>query len=265
MSALTQLARVSHLSRRRQRLRQAARSARAQRDRLIVSSRRVPVPAGLRRRMTELVMWRSRPAVVPIDRLLLGEQNQVSAAEFARRSGDLLWPSTRVADGPHADLLRRAEAGPLSDEEILETPYARMARATIAATGQYFAASDAAGIVAVARRFLEGGAGDGAGDRAGDAQRMPHQSREGDPVRVAPILHSDCFQVVDGHHRVAVLAVAGAEVMPVTVRRVAVTTPLQDLLEQMSWTGGERELYQPVASPELEAGWTLLGEPDFLA
>jgi hypothetical protein len=256
MSALTQLARVSHLSRRRLGLRQAARSARTQRDRLIVSSRRVPVPAALRRRMTELVMWRSHPVVVPIDRLLLGEQNQVPAAEFARRSGDLLWPSTRVADGPHADLLRRAEAGPLTDEEILATPYARMARATIAVTGQYFAASDEAGIVAVARRFLEGGAGDGAGERAGEGQRMPHQSREGDPVRVAPILHSDCFQLVDGHHRAAVLAVAGAEVMPVTVRRVAVTTPLQDLLEQMSWTGGERELYQPVASPELAAGWT---------
>lgn len=249
MSTLTQLVRVSHLPRRRQGLHRVARSARAMRDRLLKASRRVPVPDAVRRRLAESLMWRP-PVVVPIDRLLLGGQNQISGSDFARRSGDLLWPSRRVVDGPHADLLRRSDGGSLTDEEILGTPYARLARDAIAMAGQYFAAIDDAGIVALARRFLDA---DGAA-----AEPMPHQTRPGEPIRVAPVRHSDCFQVVDGHHRVAVLGVAGAEAVPVAVRRVAVTTPLQDLLEQMSWTGGEPELYQPVESPELEAGWTLV-------
>lgn len=246
MSTLTQLARVSHLPRRRQRLHELARLTRSWVDKGTATWRRLPVPPAARRRLGGAVMWRRRPVVVPIDRILLGGQNQVSGAEFAHRSGDLLWPSRPVIAGPHADLLRRAAAGPLSDHQILGTSYARLARTTIALAGQYFAATDDAGIVAVARRFLAGATG---------GERMPHQTRPGEPIRVAPIRHSDCFQVVDGHHRVAALGAAGARDVPVKVRRVAVSTPLQDLLEAMSWTGGERELYQPVDSPELAAGW----------
>ena len=73
---------------------------------------------------------------------------------------------------------------------------------------------------------------------------------------VAPIRDSDCFQVLDGHHRLALLAHAGAPTAQVKVKRIAVTTPLQDLLTQMSWIGGKKELYQPVAAPELTRGWT---------
>jgi hypothetical protein len=249
MSVLTQLARVSHLPRRQRGLRQAQRGARALRDGFLATSRRVPLPDPLRRQLSESVMW-GRSAVVPIDRLLLGGQNQVSGTDFATGTGDLQGPSRRVLDGPHADLLRRSAREPLTDDEILATPYARMARDTIVAAGQYFAATDDAGIVAVARRFL-----DGVERGAVSVARMPHQTRSGEPIRVAPIRGSDCFQVVDGHHRIAALAVAGVQVVQVRLRRVSVTTPLQDLLEQMSWTGGERELYQPVESPELEAGW----------
>jgi hypothetical protein len=220
------------------------------RERLLSTARRTPLPATLRRRLGEALLWSPEPVLVPVDRLLLGGQNQVPAAEFASRSGDPQWPSRRVLDGPHADLLRRAEREPLTDDQILATPYAQMARDTIAIAGQYFAARDDTGIVTVARRWLDG-------VRSGDTprHRMPHQSRPEDPVRVVPIRHSDCFQVLDGHHRVASLGVRGATVAPVRVKRIPVSTPLQDLLERMSWTGGTRELYQPVQSPELEAGW----------
>ena len=73
---------------------------------------------------------------------------------------------------------------------------------------------------------------------------------------LAPVRGSDCFQVIDGHHRVAARAAAGDDLVPARVRRTSVTTPLQDLLDRMSWIGGRRELYQPVAAPELEDSWT---------
>lgn len=246
----TMLSRMSHLPRGRAGIRQVTLLGRVVRDRLVSTARRAPLPATLRRRLGEALLWSPEPVLVPVDRLLLGGQNQVPATEFASRSGDPRWPSRRVVDGPHADLLRRAERQTLTDEQILGTPYARMARDTIAIAGQYFAARDDTGIVGVARRWLDGV---GSGDMP--RPRMPHQSRPDDPVRVAPIRHSDCFQVLDGHHRVASLGVRGVALAPVRVKRIPVSTPLQDLLERMSWTGGARELYQPIAAPELETGW----------
>jgi hypothetical protein len=133
-----------------------------------------------------------------------------------------------------------------------------MARTCIRRTGRYFGAEDAAGIVAQAREFLAGdtvaeaaaGAAEDGGPRPGDLHSPP-----GQPVLVVPIAHSDCYQVLDGHHRVARAAAEGAMTLPVRVRRGTVTTPLQDLLQRMSWLDGGRQLYQPVDAPELAAQW----------
>jgi hypothetical protein len=57
---------------------------------------------------------------------------------------------------------------------------------------------------------------------------------------------------------VAAAAVAGRESLAVTVKWLPVRTPLQDLLDGMSWLGGSRELYQPLESPELDDSWVLV-------
>jgi hypothetical protein len=183
---------------------------------------------------------------VPVDALLLGAQNarNFTAEQFAAQTDDLMWTSTRVADGPHAELLRQADRmdGGLSDEEILASPYGRMALTCIREQGHYFSATDPAGIVTIARSFL-------AGETAGDGTR---------PVLVAPIRGSDCYQVLDGHHRVARAAVEGRHTIDVAVKRLPVTTPLQSLLLRMSWLGGDRQLYQPLDAPELRQSWPVV-------
>lgn len=203
-----------------------------------------------RHRLARLTRWYPRIRHVPIDRLLLGGQNGVPASRFASVYGDPRWPSRPVVSGPHADLLARAASGELADDEILASSYGRMALACIGHTGRYFAATDPAGVITQARQFMT---------RADDA-RAPvpsgdHHSVPGVPILVVAIADSDCYQVLDGHHRVAQLARSGVTSVAVRVRRGTVTTPLQDLLRSMSWLEGGRELYQPVSSPELEAAW----------
>ncbi|MFS3128112.1 hypothetical protein ACLM5J_06880 [Nocardioides sp. Bht2] len=211
------------------------------------TAQRTPMPAGVRDALRDRLAWQPELRIVGVEQLLLGGQNRLDAAEFADVVSDPLWPSTRVADGPHADLLRRAGRGDLSDDEILGSRYATMARASIAASGQYFTATDEAGIVAVARDFI-------AADRLQEATRKPHQSHAGAPIEVAPIRDSECYQVIDGHHRVARAAVDGIDQIAVRVKRIGVYTPLQEMLDAMSWIGGEPELYQPLTAPEV-AGW----------
>jgi hypothetical protein len=211
--------------------------------RLADASRAVPLPPKVRVVLSTALLRRPWRTTVPIDRLLLGAQAGWTAREFAERTGDLLWPSTRLVDGPHVDLLRRTDP---DDEEILASPYGRMARRCVDAGGRYFGAVDDAGIVAAARAFL---AGDG-------GERRPEQSGRLDPVLVAPIRGSDCYQVLDGHHRLARAAVRGETSADVVVKWIPVTTPLQDLLLRMSWLDGTKELYQPIDAPELAGEWT---------
>lgn len=223
--------------------------------RVLELASRAPIPARWRRWLSDLLLWRRRTTQVPVGKVLLGGQNGMSAADFAERTGDLLWPSRRVVDGPHAALLRAAATHELSDDEILVSDYGRLARRCIEISGQYFSATDDRGIIDVARAYLARSSS-GAVPPDPVAERRPHGSRPGVPPLVAPVRDSDCYQVIDGHHRVAALSAAGAGTVDVRLRRAAVSTPLQEVLDRMSWIGGTRELYQPVAAPELEKSWT---------
>jgi len=210
--------------------------------------RRTPLPPAVRVALSKVLLRRPWSLTVPVDRLLLGAQNarDFTAGDFAGATGNLMWPSTPVADGPHVALLRLAASRDLSDAEILESPYGEMALACIRFQGGYFGAADEAGVVAVARGFIAGGAsGSGAAGH----------SRAGDPILVAPIKGSDHYQVLDGHHRIARAIVRGERTVRVTAKWLPVTTPLQDLLIKMSWLDGDRQLYQPLPGPELRDSW----------
>lgn len=221
------------------------------------AARRAPFPEVLRRALSAALLWRPGTRQVRVSRILLGGQNGQDAAATVAATGDLLWPSRPVAEGPHAELIDLGRGRTLTDDEILASSYAALARACIRSTGEYFSATDDAGIVELARDFLQRASGSPA-DPPPDAPVRPHQSAPGSPVLLAPIRGSDCYQVIDGHHRVALAADRGAFCVDARIRRLPVTTPVQDLLEQMSWIGGERELYQPVHLPELASGWTVV-------
>ena len=202
--------------------------------------RALPIPATVIRVVSTVVLRRPWHITVPIDRLLLGAPTGGwTPQQFAEVTDDLLWPSTRLVDGPHVDLLRHAEA---TDESILSSWYGRMARRCIDARGSYLGATDDQGIVAVARAFV-------------DSARIPNAGPPDSPL-VAPVSGSDFYQVIEGHHRLASAAARGEASARVRARWFPVTTPLQDLLLRMSWLDGTRELYQPVDAPELKRGWT---------
>jgi SAM-dependent methyltransferase len=84
------------------------------------------------------------------------------------------------------------------------------------------------------------------------------QSGKHDPVRVARIEDSDCFQIIDGHHRAAMAFVRGETSICALPEKRRVVTPLQALLKDVLWFRGRRELYQPLDAPELSSGWMLV-------
>lgn len=218
---------------------------------LSTAVRHAPVPEPIRRNLYRYLLWRPFVRQVPIDRLLLGGQNSLTARELTEAYGRLMWASTPVSAGPHAALLRAHQVTDLDDDDILASDYAALARDVIAATGNFFEARDDRGIVEVARHYLAGQASGQVRAAGGGIGR----SARGSAVRVARIRNSDCYQVIDGHHRVAALAVRGEQHVPVRQGWLSVSTPLQDTLNEMSWIGGQRELYQPLEAPELATTW----------
>ena len=214
--------------------------------RLADAGRAVPIPPeGPCRAVSTALLRRPGRITVPLDQLLLGAQAGWTAREFAERTDDLLWPSTRLIDGPHVDLLRRTDP---TDEEILASPYGRMARRCIDAGGRYFGASDdtrdhrrGAPFPAPATTTASGGPNRAAGSTPSWSRRSAAATTTRCSTATTASPARSCAGEIDAR---------------VVTKWMPVTTPLQDLLLRMSWLDGTKELYQPIHAPELEASWT---------
>jgi hypothetical protein len=194
---------------------------------------------------------------IVVDRCLQGGDGGISVRQFARLANDPLRSSRHVRDWPHVKLLQQHEkiGDRLWDPDIFErTEYYRNACLSMTLTGTYFEAQTKSEICLVARRFVN--------RFLGENRLVSRQDRREDTygghIAVHPISHSNCYQVIDGHHRIAISYVRGIREVPAIVEPPEVTTELQDLLLDVLWLRGRRELYQPVDSPELKDGWVLV-------
>jgi SAM-dependent methyltransferase len=210
------------------------------------------LPAGLARRVAAGVEHARRKAArrdVPVSQLLMGDECGIAADKFARLTGQPLRCSTPISDSPHAQLLRlhqqRGDAI-FADGSFEQSAYYRNAALCIDILGWYFDARQVEQIADVARRYI-----DPLHHRADVGAPVEGRSAPDDPIRVRPIAHSDCWQIIDGHHRAALAAVRGQTHLEVVPQGRPVLTPLQTTLLDVLWLQGRRELYQPVDAPEL--------------
>lgn len=191
---------------------------------------------------------------IDVNRLLLGGESGMSAERYARLSGDLLRPSRRIADSPHAKLLQTylASGDAVFDPRNFEcTDYYKNALFNIEVFGHYFDARAPSDVVHGARRFAQ--CFTSAPSSNGTLQWG--QSVPGTLPIVRPISNSKCYQIVDGHHRCAIAYVRGTPRIEVEIKLSPVQTPLQSALLDVLWLKGRKELYQPVSFPELEDEW----------
>lgn len=227
---------------------------------LVRSIWRSVVPSSMRksiyrlRRVYQHRRQTSRVVRLPLDRLLLGDQGGVPASQYAQLVDDWLYPSRPIATSPHAALLRDYEQhgeDVLAESFLPTTAYYRLVADCIRVTGQYRGVTRSSEIKGVVRRYLD--------DFRAEKER-PASDREdlARPIEIRPIAHSDCYQVVEGHHRAAMAYHLGSEHVSAVVVERPVLTPLQAVLLSGTWLQGRFELYQPVDSPELKKRWELV-------
>lgn len=197
-----------------------------------------------------------RPRLVRFDNLLCGGEHGMSAAQYARATGAFLRPSTPFRQSPQVQLLKRyQEIGDdvFRPEVFRSTSYYVNAIESINTVGNYFTCTHPDEVEGIARHFVGRFRGDSA----------PTPAVKSDTItaswwllpRVRRIRHSECFEVVDGNHRLAMDLARGREQAWVWVVGPPAVTPLQQMILDVSWTKGAREIYQPIDAPELGRKW----------
>jgi hypothetical protein len=209
----------------------------------------------LQRNARRLLVSPPKPVRVPIANLLCGGENLIPAAQYALITGKPLRPSTPVSQGPHAALLREYA---LEGEKLLspgrfeQTAYYRNASECLDLVGLYFPyVKETHQIVKIAERFIRQFV------KNEPVPDLPGHNKPNEPIDVRPIRLSDCFEVINGNHRIAAAIYHGDKFIEVLPRQEAVLTPMQELLRNVLWQDGRIELYQPVGLPEVQ-NWTLV-------
>lgn len=207
------------------------------------------------RRLAYLV-YRSAPSLfvrkIKLGKLLMG--GLYSGLTDARLSGDLLAPSTPVAESPHAQFLRTyREIGEsvFEPDRFATTAYCKHALRCIELYGRFFSHSDLEGVLERAKRFvaLYNGRTYSLEDR--------HQSLPNAPVEVSRIKYSGCYEVIDGHHRLAIATMRGLSEYPCAVLPTdGVFTPMQLMVMDSVWFKAQPQILQPIYVPELQS-WSV--------
>lgn len=199
--------------------------------------------------------------VIPLDRLLCGGEHSLPAAVYARHTGDFLRPSRPLSQSPHVRFLeeyKRIGDEIFRPELFRQTAYYANAVECMNVIGQYFNCVREDQIEEIARGFVKRFKGEEKTN--GNGHLAAEFSKPDSMVHVRPIEFSDCYEVIDGNHRLAIAYMRGEEAYPVRVSFPSVLTPLQQLLLDYAWcaTRGQIELYQPVSSRELGNRWPLI-------
>lgn len=198
-------------------------------------------------------VYRSAPSLfvkkIKLRNLLMGGA-QYSRITDARVSGNMFVLSTPVVDSPHIQFLRTyREIGDAIFEldRFVATSYCKHAFRCIELYGRYFSHTDLQGVLQRAKRFVALYDGDSYSleDR--------HQSLPNAPVEVVRIKYSDCYEVVDGHHRLAIATMRGGDEYPCAVLPTdGVLTPMQLMVMDSIWFKGYPRIFQPIPVPELQ-------------
>lgn len=209
-------------------------------------------------RIARNLWWALQTRNIPFDRILCGGEHGMNGIQFAFHSGDMTRTSTPFDSSPHVEFLRdylRLGETIFITENLESTAYYRNAARCLQLFGRYFSATREEHIVVLARNFVSNFNQNPISEKLSSSTTY---SKYNSTPEVFPIKFSDSFQVKDGNHRLAIARVKGADSHLVRVNNSPQLTSLQQLLLNVSWNVNQRDLYQPISSPELGREWKLV-------
>lgn len=200
---------------------------------------------------------------VELDKVLIGQQCGCPLERWIPRTSEWERGSCPLSASPYVRFLQSIEREPEllgNDDFLASLAYFRMAQVAVAHTGSYFGATNLEGIRAQMRKFYGAYADrrDGVEFRANyDDYR---HSRQDDPIQVAKIKRSSCYELRDGHHRASMLYVLGQRKIEAQITGSKFSYLQRQVLQGNPGQGG-CVLKQPLSQLEVK-DWPFLDDCD---
>ncbi len=209
-----------------------------------------------------LAQYKKR-TIIPIHRVIMGSQDLYPSEVWTELSGTFDLISVPICDSPHAQFLRTVQENPemLGDGNLLRsTAYYNFIQNCIAVSGEYMGCSADEQIFAWMNDFYQLYLfSAGKGEEPKFKKEFGHSKKDA-AIVVAKLKKSDCYEILDGHHRAAIACVLGKNELEVVVAKKKFSA-LQKLLMEVNQVHKKPELYQPVNRVEVES-WHALRRCD---
>jgi hypothetical protein len=198
---------------------------------------------------------------VEFRKLLIGQQSGIEFENWIQMTDEYSRISTPIIDSPYVKLLKLLDQKPemLNNDELLrQTDYYKMCEVCIKATGNYMEARDDNGIIEQIKKFYLAYINYKNDDLSSDYwDRFKHSSHSSisEHIKVHKILKSDCYEIIDGHHRSAINFMKGSSSVKVEILGSKFSY-LQKLILSSTWIY-DFEYYQPLNKEELNS-WRVI-------
>ncbi len=202
------------------------------------------------------------PRIKEIDlrRTFIGGEGDRNPIKWSEMTGDWNRPSTLLEHSVYVQFLEQYR---LVGEKVFDSatfaqlPYFASALTCVQFWGDYFGQQNFEGILAQAKSFVDLYERVKSGDPT--PVKFPSDKDHTKPLfrpLVQETLTPHTFQVVDGHHRLAIAWVLGDRRARAATLQPPLPTPLQSLV--LAASRGRKELDQPIPGPQFDNSWDLM-------
>ena len=201
---------------------------------------------------------------VNLDKVLIGQQAGIPLDQWILRTKEYQRISVPISKSPYANFLKSIIEDPLrlTNESFLEsTDYFEMMSLCIEKTGHYMSITKKKNLYRQADYFYELFQNfNNTKEPSQHNEEHEGRSTKNSPIKVKKILYSDCYEIVDGHHRSAIAHVKGDKTIDVEIIDDTLSY-LQKIILKSQQTFGI-ELYQPLNKLEVSNWKTIRGCKD---
>jgi len=193
----------------------------------------------------------TKKGLINIDKVLIGQQAGIPLEKWIPQTNEIERISTSLQDSPYVKILKSIDSDPslLQRHEDLKTSaYYKMMITCLKKTGHYMGISSTDELYKQVEYFYNLYLQFDPNFKA-NIKNVNGRSKPNTLIKVNKLYHSDCYEIVDGHHRAAIQYMKGAKELEVEILDDKFSY-LQRIILNSNQTF-RVELYQPVAKPEV--------------
>jgi 2-polyprenyl-3-methyl-5-hydroxy-6-metoxy-1,4-benzoquinol methylase len=198
---------------------------------------------------------------VPFSKLLIGQQAGIPSEKWIEKTKEFDRISTLIADSPYVEILKSLQSNPelIADyAKLSQQSYYKMMITCLKHTGHFMGIKNENELVTQVKYFyhlfinFED-------DFSGTTKDINGRSKSNSSIKVMKIKYSDCYEIIDGHHRAAIQYLKGNTHVNVDVIDEKFTYLQRAVLSSKQIFN--IELYQPLSKPEVTS-WPIIRNCD---